>query len=172
MRKNYVFRFSIRIQDDTDETDVMIFGKEAEYFLGVTANQFAHDEMIRKRVEGRLSNLCGRIYHETNDNNTYKNIIQSSSSSSSSSSTSSSASDQILSVTGKRKYRKKQNQDDNDKNNDKNTNTENQIPIPHHQYPVPETMDFNILTYLTKQISPQTGAQVLKVALTRTFIGC
>ena len=166
MRKNYVFRFSIRIQDDTDETDVMIFGKEAEYFLGVTANQFASDEKIRNRVEDRLSNLCGRINHETNDNNTHENTIQSSSSSSSSSSS------QILSATGKRKYKKNQNQDDNNKKNDKNSNAENQILIPDHQAAAPETMDFNILTYLTKQISPQTGAQVLKVGLTRTFIGC
>eukprot|EP01042_Synura_sphagnicola_P000128 gene128-128_t len=52
-----VFLFSLRIADSTASTDVIVFDKFAESFLGVTASQFKSDRRRRDRARSFLSQL-------------------------------------------------------------------------------------------------------------------
>ena len=163
------------MKDDTDEVDLMIFGKEAEFFFGITANQFANDEKIRKKVEKRLFDLCGQISSssilnrnilQSPDSNSSILLPSSSSSSSSpspllsSSSSSSSSSDYVITVTDK-----------NNKKDKNNNGKQNQIVL-NNKFHHPIPLEFNIFTYLTTKISPLTGEKVLKLCVAGTFLGC
>lgn len=47
MKKEYVFMFSLRLSDDTGESDVILFDKDASHFLGNTTI-----DRFQKNVKG------------------------------------------------------------------------------------------------------------------------
>jgi hypothetical protein len=61
---HWVFMFALRVQDETATADVILFDKEAEFFLGVTAAEYVTNEVIRKEVFTRLQFLMDA--HSTN----------------------------------------------------------------------------------------------------------
>lgn len=62
---HWVFMFALRVQDETATADVILYDKEAEYFLGVSATEYVNNEEVREGVFNRLQLLM-----TTNTNST------------------------------------------------------------------------------------------------------
>lgn len=59
---HWVFMFALRVQDETATADVILFDKEAEIFLGVSAADYVSNEVVRLEVFARLQYLMEGIH--------------------------------------------------------------------------------------------------------------